>query len=138
MLEKLSLRNFKACRELDLDIGPLTVVAGLNSSGKSSVLQSLGLLRQSYDRQPLIGLTLNGDWACLGTGSDVISEDAQTDEITIEVKEDSTLYKWQLKAAPDAYVLPFSVSPNNGPAFVQSQPFQYLQADRITPATMYP
>ena len=47
MLEKLKVTNFKAWRELDLPLGKVTGLFGTNSSGKSSVLQFLLMLKQT-------------------------------------------------------------------------------------------
>ncbi len=43
MIESLSIRNFKALREVDLALKPLTVFVGPNASGKSSILQAIEL-----------------------------------------------------------------------------------------------
>lgn len=63
MLTKLRLTNFKAWRDTgEIDIKPVTMLLGTNSSGKSSLLQSLLLLKQtvqSPDRA--IHLNLGGD-----------------------------------------------------------------------------
>jgi predicted ATPase len=65
MFTKLYLRNFKAWKDTgDIDLKPITVLLGTNSSGKSSLLQSLLLLKQtvqSPDRS--IHLNLGGDEA---------------------------------------------------------------------------
>lgn len=55
----LSLRGFKSLRqEQSIEIRPLTVIAGVNSSGKSSMIQPLLLLKQTleapYDPGPLL------------------------------------------------------------------------------------
>jgi predicted ATPase len=47
VLDSLLLRNFKSARHLDVPLSKLTVLSGLNGSGKSTVLQAIGLLRQS-------------------------------------------------------------------------------------------
>ena len=93
MLESLTLRNFKAFNYQDIQLRPLTLLAGLNGMGKSTVLQSLLLLRQSYQQRVLVtaegsGLVLNGDLAQLGTGRDVLFDSAEKDEIgfTLEVR----------------------------------------------------
>src|SRR5438477_7331170 len=57
MLTKMRLENFKSWRSLDLDLSNLTILFGTNSSGKSSVLQSLLLLKQTamgFDRKQAI------------------------------------------------------------------------------------
>jgi predicted ATPase len=63
MFTRISLKNFKAWREhVDVDLAPVTVFLGTNSSGKSSILQTLLLLKQtaaSPDRT--VHLNLGGD-----------------------------------------------------------------------------
>ena len=48
MINELRLRNFKAFKDLELELRPFNLLSGLNSVGKSSILQSLLVLRQSY------------------------------------------------------------------------------------------
>ena len=63
MFTKLTLKNFKAWRDrIDVELTPVTMLLGTNSSGKSSLLQALLLLKQtaaSPDRR--IHLNLGGD-----------------------------------------------------------------------------
>ena len=47
MITRLDLRHFKCFRELKLPLGSLTLLSGVNASGKSSVLHALGLLQQT-------------------------------------------------------------------------------------------
>ena len=45
MLKSISLENYKCFEKLDdLEIAPLTVLCGVNSTGKSSILKSLLML----------------------------------------------------------------------------------------------
>lgn len=60
--------NFKALEHASLPLTPLNVLAGANSSGKSSLIQSLLLLAQSTDDE----IILNGPLARLGEGVDVV------------------------------------------------------------------
>ena len=46
-LTRVSLRNFKGHADLKLDLGKITVLIGPTSSGKSTVLQALNLLRSA-------------------------------------------------------------------------------------------
>lgn len=63
MFTSLTLKNFKTWRETgEIDLAPVTILLGTNSSGKSTLLQSLLLLKQtaaSPDRS--IHLNLGGD-----------------------------------------------------------------------------
>ena len=45
---KMRLKNFKPFSDQSLTFKPLTLLSGFNSTAKSSVLQALLLLRQSY------------------------------------------------------------------------------------------
>ncbi|MFF2125613.1 DUF3696 domain-containing protein [Streptomyces olivochromogenes] len=162
MIDQLSLTNFKAFRSADIRLAPVTLLTGLNSSGKSTVLQSFALLRQSYDSGTLLstdgdsdehgGFLLDGDLVELGTGQDLLHEDfvrgeTETDPlITVGFRTDGgQTYAWSAQYAPEQDVLPSPrvVLPSDLPELWSQTPlfsrrFQYLKADRIVPATSYP
>ncbi|MFJ6368353.1 DUF3696 domain-containing protein [Streptomyces virginiae] len=158
MIEQLSLTNFKAFRSADIQLAPVTLLTGLNSSGKSTVLQSLALLRQSYDSGTMMstdgnadsrgGFLLDGDLVELGTGQDLLHEDFATDEpgadplISVAFETaDEEIYAWSARYAPEQDVLPLEHSTRPvewGDVPLFSRRFQYLRADRIVPATTYP
>ncbi|MFB2835869.1 AAA family ATPase [Floridanema evergladense] len=87
MISCLKLINFKPFENQLLKFRPLTLLSGLNSSGKSSVLQSLLLLRQSYQQGllPNKGLALNGELTCIGTAQDALFEGASKEEIGFDI-----------------------------------------------------
>jgi predicted ATPase len=58
MLTELQLSNFKSWRELDIKLGRVTGLFGTNSSGKSSILQFLLMLKQTAE-SPDKGLVLD-------------------------------------------------------------------------------
>ena len=74
MIRELHLQNFKCFEDQKFRLRPLTLLTGLNGAGKSTVLQSLLLLRQSYQRGLLqtYALALNGDLVSIGTGRDAL------------------------------------------------------------------
>jgi hypothetical protein len=74
MIETLSIRNFKAFSSWqDLTLAPITLIYGPNSSGKSSIIHSLVLLKQSITRPSLQGgLVSNGEYVDLGDYSSMI------------------------------------------------------------------
>lgn len=43
-LEHLLIRNFRSCRELELDLGPIHALVGANNAGKSTVLRAVEML----------------------------------------------------------------------------------------------
>ena len=53
MITKLKISDFKAHHNTELSFAPLTLLTGINSSGKSTILQALLLLRQSFKKNRL-------------------------------------------------------------------------------------
>jgi predicted ATPase len=76
---KFGVINFKAIAAATMEPRRITVLAGANSSGKSSLLQSLLFLAQSYSEQSPV---INGDLVRLGEPSDVLRDG--TDDMTLE------------------------------------------------------
>lgn len=71
-ISKLRIENFKSIQSAELDFGPLTVLVGANSAGKSSVLQTLVLLSQIVRERGHSSLVnLNGAELQLGTFADI-------------------------------------------------------------------
>ena len=85
MIRKVTVANFKCFKEQEIALGRLTVLAGLNGTGKSSVMQALLLLRQSglgNDGRPA-HLRWQGRLIDLGSFRDVLYERAEQDVIEI-------------------------------------------------------
>lgn len=62
------IQNFKAFgRDVEFRLAPITIVCGPNSSGKSSAIQSLRLMRQTFRSSDPFTLLLNGSDIDLGT-----------------------------------------------------------------------
>ncbi len=57
---KVWARNFKSIRELDLELGPLTVLVGPNASGKSNVLDVLRFLSQALSQNLVSAIRARG------------------------------------------------------------------------------
>jgi predicted ATPase len=87
MITHLQISNFKCLDSLSLDLAPLTVLSGLNGMGKSTVIQSLLLLRQSANdlHDPLSELVRNGTCVELGRWSDLLWEGATDETISFAV-----------------------------------------------------
>lgn len=70
-LRRWEVRNFKSIREATLEFGGLTVLVGANSSGKTSLLQSILLLVQAAQAgSEGVALPLNGPLVSVGAFKD--------------------------------------------------------------------
>ena len=85
MITKWTVSNFKSInKEASLDLAPLTLFAGPNSSGKSSVLQSMLLVSQTLaNKVGSRSVVLNGSLTRLGQFDDLRSYNEEDDKITI-------------------------------------------------------
>src|SRR5271157_1941196 len=76
MLTKLSLTNFKSWREIrDMRLAPITGLFGSNSSGKTSILQLLLMLKQTVESPDRVQALIFGDEKTpvnLGTFQDIV------------------------------------------------------------------
>lgn len=142
MIERIQLENFKDFGRLTLPLGSLTLLSGLNSSGKSSVLQAIAMLRQSA----LAGvgneaLMLNGSVVELGMGTDVLNERSSEDQIGVGLGEEGADVWWRAEVSPTADVLPLVAPPGQLSLgidnIVHGDGLQYLRADRVAPAVVY-
>jgi predicted ATPase len=145
MIGLLRLQNFKCFEDQSLTFAPLTLLSGLNGMGKSSVIQSLLVLRQSANQGLLDKneLALNGDLVCLGTARDALYEGAKEDSICLEISDTlSRKERWcfhYLEADANVLVLDESRSDTaqslNTSLF--GRDFHYINAERTGPRTSF-
>ncbi len=146
MLTNITIQNFKSLKDAEIKFAPLTLFSGLNGLGKSSVIQVLLLLRQSFKDQNFSnGLFLRSDDLLqLGLGKDVYSIDADTDQglsFELEWNYENTLFisfnanlekdvlsKKEFRVTDDLVLDDESLF---------SRDFQYLSANRINPQIQY-
>lgn len=144
MIRSLELRNFKCFSDQRLDFGSLTLLCGLNGTGKSSVLQALLLLRQSFQQNLLARgmLALNGELAQIGTAQDALFEGAEEERIrfTLDWASEPSA-TWEFAYDRGADVLEAASAPQVEKLFTRSlftDEFQYLCAERIGPRASFP
>lgn len=53
-LDRMHLENFKALKNVDVEFGKFTILTGLNSVGKTTLFQSLALMKQSIERSEIV------------------------------------------------------------------------------------
>jgi predicted ATPase len=77
MLKRLKVERFKSWNELDIEFGQVTGLFGTNSSGKSSIFQFLGMLKQtkdSTDRGLVLDFGGENQIVNLGSFTDVVHQ----------------------------------------------------------------
>ena len=146
-MKSLRIVNFKAFTDRTFDLKPLTLLSGLNSTGKSCVLQSILLLQQSYQQKllPTTGLVLNGDLVSIGTGRDALNEWADSDVIGFEIVEDdgnSGIWRFQAERGADVLsllsppVIDFPTEIHYLSSCAQREPLDFDLLDRLAPGSM--
>ncbi len=73
MIEKINFRNYKAFKNGELKLKPITILLGSNSAGKSSIIQLILMLSQTIgtNRNSPNALILNGELAKLGENKNI-------------------------------------------------------------------
>ncbi len=152
MIRYIQIENFKSLKKIGLRTSTLNLFFGMNGMGKSSVLQSLLLLRQSYlaNKSSFDPLLSNGDLVSLGSQKDIFFQKAdEHSKIRFFIsffggKELDLRYSYDL-ANNDSDSLVLSQDslgykdpmPNSIALFSQEQAFFYLGAEHIGPKKSY-
>ncbi|MCX7998104.1 MAG: DUF3696 domain-containing protein [Leptospiraceae bacterium] len=143
---EMYVKNFKCFEESKIPFQMLTILAGINSAGKSSLLQSILLVRSIIDYQKKGNnspdkLKLNESYLLnLGTNTDVLNDNAGDSRITIEFHFQNKEIKY-LFISPEKKEIYLEVE--NCPKLSDlknlslSQDFFYLNAERIGPRKNY-
>ena len=154
-MEYLKIENFKCFNNIEVPLNQLTVLAGANGNGKSTVIQSLLFLRRSiehcstwqgktnrYHFSEINGLNveLNGPYClALGNSEEVIPKNSKSNILKFGIRNDiekfgvsykndinSTLWLTPVELDKDEYYAKELYS-----LFVQE--FYYLNAERVGP-----
>jgi predicted ATPase len=146
MISSIVLSNFKCFQSLSIDLGNLNVFAGVNGVGKSTVLQSLLVLRQSIRSGNTIDrLSLRGALTDLGSVAEVYCAEPTSDSIGIALKTsdgfsieiESPLAKVASRERFPQYALtlpqPIALPLVN----LLEEPFNYLHAERLGPRKLF-
>lgn len=145
MIEALQVAGYKCLQMAEpLTVRALNVLVGANASGKSTLLQTLLLLRQSTVEAGLVrALHLSGPLYEGGTANDVlhpsaehrinirIVDDAEEVEFAFEFNRNDAGVKRRQLQAIGSLKLPGALGDKNGR-------FAYLNAERVGPRVSYP
>ncbi|WP_212626437.1 DUF3696 domain-containing protein [Pseudomonas sp. PP3] len=158
MISKIELRNFKCFQLLKLPLAELTLLAGSNASGKSSLLQALVVLHQTIrENEWSTRLILNGGILNLGTVQDVINKIHGRNEFDLALTNEESTYRWTFTGDRPEMSMEVSCHPKRDdspkeilnkllPAGAGCEPtvcstlesLTYITAERIGPRDFYP
>ena len=145
-MKQLTIENFKCFKNIKIPLTELTILAGANGNGKSSVIQALLLLRTSIEKCSKvntktkqyeipgdeeikgIGIGLNDDYnLSLGYSEYVIPRNSNSSVLEFSLSENTTDFGMKFNAVESKlYIEPISVSGKEKPLSLFNQSF-YLQ-----------
>lgn len=98
MITNIRLVNFKSHKDTVLNLGNLTVLSGQNGVGKSSIIQSMLLLRQTHQKNRLNSiLDLNSPLCFIGKSNDAIyrfPNEEFENLICVVLADEKSEYSW--------------------------------------------
>ena len=156
MLTKITLNGIKCFDYLELPCSRLNLLCGINSSGKSTVLQALLLIHQSHhagDLDQLGAIGLSGEILQLGLPGDVLRWPRSSVFASVSLESDETDSPWDITLLEedldeaDLRIDPGTVDEPLDEVFSIRKwrtvpPFGgktlYIPADRLGPSMAYP
>jgi len=126
-IDKIEIKNFKSLKNINLTLGNLTLITGINSSGKSSLIQTLLLLKENENIRNIEELKLPNNIQSIlyqehNRVNDYISIALMSENVLLELvfgKKENYNFK----------------DKNKINLFCNS--FQYLETNRVPPKNIY-
>ena len=135
MIRSIRIRGFKRFVDSQFDFKRLTVLAGLNGTGKTSLIHALLLAREALGGGTAV--RLNGPFGLeLGTAQDVRNWETDGDLSLTMVSDESPPAEWRFGVVSDeALFLKRVATPDEPPIAFSPLPrsFTYLCAERLGP-----
>ncbi len=128
MLSRININNFKCFKNIEIDLGQISLFSGTNSSGKSSAIQAL-LLVDNASKNP--SSQLNSGWLNIGTFEEARNFITRAESFSIEV------------VSKDGMKGTFTFSENSEVGFPNIElgmlvrKIYYLSAHRVGPKNSY-
>lgn len=130
MIRKLAIENFKCFGKLQLDMKPLTLLCGVNSGGKSSVIQALLLCKETMNRENPQGTLdlMNSQYNInLYSFEEILYQDAEEERIQIEVEGENFVRKYTYQSEDGDNNISYNLEHSDGEENVK---IWYLGSDR--------
>jgi len=146
MIRNIILSNFKLHNHTEVKMCGLTILTGMNGIGKSSIIQSLLLLRQSFLSNDLeLGLNLRGDLCDLGVSGELACQSSKERDLKVLLEfqnQDELGYSFSYPDNLMDTLLPadtsnISVKEKLKEYSLFNENFQYISAFRFGPQKSY-
>lgn len=142
MIRELKIKNIKCFNELNVELEALNVLAGINSMGKSTMIQVLLLLRQAYEMNAIDkGLHLNGDVVTIGSGYDLMNRNSDEDCMKMEllINHECVFWEYEYDGNSDYQrVKKTNINLHDMSNINLFKPsFSYISAERLGPQRFY-
>jgi predicted ATPase len=147
MIKEINIKNFKSHKNTLINLSHLTVLCGANGVGKSSVMQSLLLLRDTFLKDKSFdNLDLKSKSVKIGTASDAIYEFAEIDGFSFSIVIDDKIYSFDFEAVSEDDKIKSFIKLNQTlsdiPETVRNETlfttdFQYISSYRLGPQEQY-
>jgi predicted ATPase len=104
MLRRLHVSNFKSLKNVNMEFKPLTIIIGPNSSGKSSILQSILLLKKLHLNQGNVsmpGLFDIEGYINMGLWNDLAFDEESPMRFTLSIGDESLSFQYNISINRD-------------------------------------
>jgi len=144
MIRNVELNNFKSHKSTQLNFSNLTVLCGANGVGKSSALQVLLLLRESFfDKTPFDYLDLKSNPVSVGTANVALHQFSENDNLSFTISTDIQCMNFIFQVNDPTKTLIPKLAHTLDISLLDSEPLfgkncQFVSAARLGPQQSYP
>jgi predicted ATPase len=138
MIDRIKILNFKSLKDITLNARGLNLLSGLNGMGKSTLIQTLLLMKQSDSLYHSGQLKLRGGLVDIGKGKDALYQFAEDDVIYFGFKfSNGQELEWSFEYKPEWELLESNSKNDTKLASEFINRLHYLSADRLGPQPLY-
>lgn len=146
LLNNIKIKNFKSLKNIDIALSNLTLIAGVNSSGKSSFIQTFLLMKENINfyfmpTSKKYTCITDGEYIKLGGNKSLLHEEALGEKIIFEFGYSNTYSGIKLDAKFNMESFDDEVRDENNNDHLMElfdDDFYYLNTDRVAPALTFP
>lgn len=139
MIRNIRVKNFKCFEEQKVECRELNLFTGINGMGKSTLIQALLLVRQTYERNGMEKnkhVLLNGHYVSLGTIQDISYWYKKDSDIKIVIEEENQNFECTYNNEENSLIWSTD-GEKTEEASLTGSGFEYISAERLGPRRYY-